>query len=64
MSKSKPKNDSGVADQFDPHASKGKKEDTKPQPEEKEELKKKAFKQGQGDNDDADTPESKKYPHR
>lgn len=62
--KSKSKNESGVAGQFDPHLSKGKKEEAKPQPTDKQELKKKAFKEGQGDNDNTDTPQNKKYPHR
>jgi hypothetical protein len=64
MGTGKSKNSSGVAGQFDPDLSKGKKEEVKPQPEDKQELKKKAFKEGQANNDNTDTPGNKKYPHR
>lgn len=65
MSSDKSKNASGVGHQFDPNLSKGKKEEVKPQPVDKQQLlKKKTFKERQGDNDNTDTPDNKKYPHR
>ncbi|MGC4038609.1 MAG: hypothetical protein QM764_21780 [Chitinophagaceae bacterium] len=64
MSTRKSSSNPGTGGQFDPNLSKGKKEEMKPQPTDKEELKKKAFKEGQGDNDNTDKPGNKKYPHR
>ena len=63
MATGKSKRNQGTGGQFDPNQSNGKKEEMKPQPNDKEQLKKKAFKEGQGDNDNTDTPDNKKYPH-
>jgi hypothetical protein len=60
----KSKNNQGTAGQFDPNQSKGKKEEMKPQPNDKEAIRKKALKKSQADNDNSDDPENKKYPHR